>query len=305
LSRPVSEVIRRGFDNTVANWQLLLIRVAESAIVLAFVFVTVLAAIVPVIVSVVRGEGFEMDRPDRFLDLVIMLLTEHWLLIAYLLVLVSVLLTAILAIRSFVEGASTRIFLDGEAAAESSSRFAAFDVQRWFDGGKASWWPIFLIYNIVACFALLGALMPLLVILGALAIGGAGGAALGCVVVPILALGMVAFAIVIALWNQKAIVICVARGLGARASVKAGWREVMDDFPRHLGVAAIVGLIAFGAAMVLSVMSMGAGFGHRAGIALAFAPMQVAASFAQNAVTAIASTWFIACFVALTRDNRG
>ena len=258
----------------------------------------------PVVVSIVKSSRLDIEHPDRAAELMIALITEHGMLIAYLIVLGTVLLTLILAVRAFVEGGTTRILFDGDAAAETRGGFAAFDVQRWFDGGKSAWWPIFLIYNIIGCFAVLGALLPLVVVGALIAIGGTGSAIVGCIVVPILIIAIIVLAIVAALWNQKAIVICVARGLGAMAAVRAGWRELMDDFSRHLGVGALVALITFGAAAVLSIMSMGAGFGNRAGLALAFAPMQMIASFAQSAVSAAAGTWFIACFVALTGDNR-
>ena len=304
MRRSVSEVIRRGFDNTVANWPLLLIRLGESLVAMMIVFATILAAVVPVVVSIVQSSRLDVEHPDRMLELLTALITEHGMLIAYLVVLGTVLLTFILAVRAFVEGGTARILFDGEAAADTRGGFAAFDMQRWFDGGKSAWWPIFLIYNIVGCIAVLGALLPLVVVGALVAIGGTGSAIVGCIVVPILIIAMIVLAIIVALWNQKAIVICVARGLGAVASVRAGWREVMDDFSRHFGVAALIALITFAVAAGLSVMNIASGFGHRAGLALAFAPMQLISSFAQSALSAAAGTWFVACFVALTGDNR-
>ncbi|MEA2569973.1 MAG: hypothetical protein QOI24_1974 [Acidobacteriota bacterium] len=304
MKRPVSDVIRRGFSNTLANWQLLLIRVAESAVAFMIVIATLLAAVVPVVVTAFRGSGFDLEHPDRFLDSVIELITEHYLLIAWLVVLATLVLGLILAVRSFVEAGTARIFFDGEAAETTTGKFAAFDVQRWFDGGKQSWWPVFLIYNIVGCIALLVAIVPILLVAMVFTIGGTESTMLGCLVIPLVILSLVAMAIVAALWNQKAIVVCVARGLGGVAAVRAGWRELMDDFPRHLGVGVLIALLTFGAAMLLSLMSIGAGFSNHNGMATAFAPMQMIASFAQTSVSAIAGTWFIACFVALTSDNR-
>lgn len=304
MKRPVSDVIRRGFSNTLANWQLLLIRVAESAIVFTIVIAILLAAIVPVVVTALHGSGFDLQHPDRIFESIIELITEHWLLLSWLIVLATLVLGLILAVRSFVEAGTARIFFDGEAAEESRGSFAAFDTQRWFDGGKASWWPIFLIYNIVGLYALLGALLPVLVVAMIVMIGGAESMMIGCIVVPILCLAVIAMAVIVALWNQKAIVICVGRGLGALASVRAGWRELMDDFPRHLGVGALIAIITFGAAALLSMITIVGSLGHQSGLSMAFSPLRILESFAQTSVSAISGTWFIACIVALTSDNR-
>jgi hypothetical protein len=306
LKRPVSDVIRRGFSNTLANWQLLLIRIAESAIAFMIVIAILLAAIVPVVVTALRGSGsgFDLEHPDRILESIIELVTEHWLLLSWLVVLATLVLGLILAVRSFVEAGTARIFFDGEAAEATTGKFAVFDVQRWFDGGKESWWPIFLIYNIVGLYAILGALVPVLVMLMVVTIGGSGSIILGCIAVPLLVLAVIALAVIVALWNQKAIVICVGRGLGAVASVRAGWRELMDDFPRHLGVAALIAIITFGATALLSMITIVGSFGHQSGLSMAFSPLRIVESFAQTSVSAIAGTWFIACFVALTSDNR-
>ena len=304
MKRTFSEIIQRGFANTIANWPLLLIRIGESAVAFIIVIATLLAAVVPVIVTAVHGEGFDFEHPERFLDIVTGLITEHALLIAWLIILATLVLGLILAVRSFVEAGSVRIFFDGEAAEATTGKFNAFDVQRWFDGGRQSWWPVFLIYNIIGLYALLAALAPLLVGVMIFAIGGGTAAALGCVVGPLLILAIVAMAIIAALWNQKAITVCVDRGLGGFASVRAGWRALMDDFSRHLGVGVLIALISFGLAAMLSMMSIVSGFGHHAGVTMAFAPMQLLGSFAQTSVSAISGTWFIACFVALTADNR-
>jgi hypothetical protein len=304
LKRTVTDVIRRGFANTIANWPLLLIRIGESAVAFIIVIATLLAAVVPVIVTALHGSGFDFEHPDRFLDLVLELVTEHSLLIAWLVVLASLVLGLILAVRSFVEAGTARIFFDGEAAEATTGKFAAFDVQRWFDGGKQSWWPVFVIYNIIGLYALLAALVPVILVAMAFMVGGSGSAVLGCLVLPLVCLSLVAMAIIAALWNQKAIVVCVDRGLGGFAAVRAGWRELMDDFPRHLAVGLLIALISFGSAALLSVMSIAAGFGRNSGMTMAFAPMQMLGSFAQTSVSAIAGTWFIACFVALTSDNR-
>lgn len=297
-------MIRRGFDNMVANWPLLLIRLGESLVVMLVVFGTIFAAIVPVVVTIFRGSRVDFEHPDDVAQLVVHLITEHAMLIAYLVVLATLLLTLILAIRSFVEAGSARILFDGEAAMATRGSFAAFDMQRWFDGGKAAWWPVFLIYNIVGCIAILAAVVPLAIAGALFAIGGTETALVGCVVVPLMMIAILVITVVVALWNQKSIVVCVQRGLGAMASVRAGWHALMEDFSRHLGAGVLIVVITFGATLLLSVMSIVSGFGRHADVAMMFAPMQLVGSFAQSAVSAAASTWFIACFVALTVDNR-
>ena len=51
MKRTITEVLRRGFDSTVANWPVIVLRVVESLLFAAIVIAAVLAAVVPTVVA--------------------------------------------------------------------------------------------------------------------------------------------------------------------------------------------------------------------------------------------------------------
>lgn len=298
----VSDVIRRGFDNVLSNWQLLVIRIAESVLWLIILVMTFIAAAGPIVVTVIREAGLDREHPERIPEALALLFTEHWLLIAYLVVLAVVLLTVLTATHAFVEGGTVRVLLDTDAKGGG----AAFDGERWFTGGRTTWWRIFWIYSIVALAAGVVVLIPLIVLALVVNLGGSAAIALSCVFAPIAVFTLLATSIVAALWNQKSIIVCVDRDLGATESTRVAWAELKADFPRHLGVAAICVVAGFVVSIVVSSFTFGGVvLGHHTPLQFVFAPMQMVASVAHSAVSAFASIWFTACFAALRGDNRG
>src|SRR6185437_3436976 len=83
-----------------------------------------------------------------------------------------IVLAVLMAIHSFVEAGSARVFVDAErngaGVTRSRESFRAFNMDRWLQGGRASWWTVFWIYNIVWGVGGLILLIPLLLTLGAL-----------------------------------------------------------------------------------------------------------------------------------------
>src|SRR3989442_3794108 len=51
LKRSATEVLRRGFDSTLANWPLILIRIAEGIVFVGIVIAAVVAAVVSIAVA--------------------------------------------------------------------------------------------------------------------------------------------------------------------------------------------------------------------------------------------------------------
>jgi hypothetical protein len=51
LKRSVTEILRRGFESMLGNWQLMVIRVGESVLVVVLCFAAVIATIGPLLVS--------------------------------------------------------------------------------------------------------------------------------------------------------------------------------------------------------------------------------------------------------------
>ena len=51
MRRSATDVLRRGFDSTLANWPMILIRIAEGIVFVGIILVSIVAAIVPIAVS--------------------------------------------------------------------------------------------------------------------------------------------------------------------------------------------------------------------------------------------------------------
>ena len=72
-----------------------------------------------------------------------------------------------IAVHSFVVGGIVRVLVDAERSAPPSGpreRFRRFTVDRWVEGGRETWWPIFWIYNIAYGVAALIICVPMMLI---------------------------------------------------------------------------------------------------------------------------------------------
>jgi hypothetical protein len=304
LKRNPFDVIRRGFDNAVANWPVILLRIGEGMVMIAIVIGAVFAAVIPVIVAA-RLSHFDASSIDSASQFLAELILEHWLLLVYLFVLAFVILGVLIAVHSFVEAGSARVYVDGERA----PGFRAFAFERWWAGGRRGWWPVFWIYNFAWSVGGLVILVPPVITLAGMFLVSENGAriAIGCAGLAFTVLLLIPTAIVIGIWTQKAITICVARTVGAAEALRAARREIRLDFGRHLAVALIMIGISFVAASVGSGFNIPLSLGdHHRGFDLVpifFAPMQIMLSVVQSALSAAAGAWFLASFVALTEER--
>lgn len=304
MKRSAIDVIRRGFENALANWPLILIRIAEGVVFGVIVIGAIIAAVVPVLVTAGFSNDVDYRNPENVAVLIVGLFVEHWILVLYLFALFLLILGVLMAIHSFVEAGCARIYIDGERTAG----FKAFAADRWLRGGVGGWWAVFWIYNLawsVGALILLGPLV--LTMAGMLAVGGpAGRVAIGCAGLAVTLLLLVPTAILIGMWTQKAIVVCVARTLGAAEALRAARREIKLDFGRHLAVALVLMVIGFIAAMVISGVSFPFSLGqnrHAGFFPLLFAPVQIALTFVQSIASAAVHAWSLASFVALTEER--
>ena len=305
MKRNAFDVLRRGFDNAVANWQLVLIRIGEVIVLAGLVIGAVIAAVVPFVISAGLNK-FEVGNPDSAMELFATLLIEHWVLLVYLLLLATLILGVLIAVHSFVEAGSARVYIDGERVAG----FRAFTIDRWWHGGARHWWAVFWIYNLAWSVAGLVLLLPLaLTIAGMFAASEVGPrVAIGCVGLGLTFLILIPTAILVGMWTQKAIAIRVSRTIGAVESLRASRREIRLDFARHLGVWLLLVVISFVAAGVVSSLSfpfsLGSHMGRRVDIVpLFFGPMQITLTVLQNALSSAVGAWFLASFVALTEEK--
>lgn len=312
MKRSTTEVLRRGFDSTVANWPLIVIRIAEGVLFVAIVIGSIVAAIVPVAVAAGLSH-FEPSGDRQPAEVIAGMIVEHWMLILYILLIVSVLLLLLMAIHSFVEAGCAKVFVDaerqaGESAAANRDRFRAFTAERWMAGGRASWWSVFWIYNAAWGIGGLIILIPLLATLAFMLVVSDTGArvAIGCAGTVLSVLIMIPVGIIIAVWTQKAITVTVARPAGAGAALRLGWREIGSDAGRHIAVAVIIFAVSFGGAMLISMSTFPLTFArsHPPLVDLAFAPAQIGLSFLQSIFSSAVGLWFLASYVGLTEERR-
>jgi hypothetical protein len=131
--------------------------------------------------------------------------------------------------------------------------------------------------------------------------------AIGCAGLVLIVLLMIPIAILVGMWTQKAIAVCVARSLGAVDALRAARREIKLDFGRHFLVMLLLIVISFIAASIISGVSFPfslAGQSNRGSLApLLFAPVQIVLSILQTAASAAISSWSLASFVALTEER--
>lgn len=311
MKRNTTEVLRRGLHNVLANWPLIAIRIAESIFFLAVIVGSIIAAVVPIAVSAGLG-NFDWKNADNPAEAVAQFVLQQWPMILYVLIIASVVLLLLVGVHAFVDGGSANVFILADRGANNvpapdRRAFGTFSMQRWMEGGLGTWWRIFWIYNIAWGFGGLVMLVPLVAALAAMFAVSDSGArvAIGCGGIALSILVILPIAVFIALWTQKAIVVCVSRRTSANDSLREGWRAVREDFGRHAAVAFIVFVIAFGGGILISMLSAPMSFSqnHAPLSGLIFAPVQIASSLAQSIFSAAVGLWFLASYVALTEER--
>ncbi|MBV9493912.1 MAG: hypothetical protein JOZ54_06680 [Acidobacteria bacterium] len=310
MRRSVTELIRRGFDSALTNWQVILLRVGEMLLAGAIAIGLVIAILVPVLVSAGISH-IDWKDVDSVQEGLMAFLTANWWLLLWIFVAISIALLVFVALHSFVEAGAARIFLDadrraGDGVVAQRERFAAFSMERWLDGAKRGWWTVFWIYNIVWGIAGLILIAPLLVLLALMLVLGNATASivLGCLGL-VLAL-MLAFviAIVTNIVCVKAILDAGAYSLTAGDAVRRSWQEVRSDVGRHVAIMAILILVSFAVAGVFSTASMGFTFHKSMSLALFFAPVRIIIQIANTIVSSFIANWMFGSFAAMIMERR-
>jgi hypothetical protein len=306
LKRNISEVLRRGFDVTVANWPVVALRIAESIVLAGIVIVSILAAVLPAIVAAGLSKDDIVNSADPG-GAVISWMIGHLMLFVWMLALAFVVLGVLMILHAFVEGATAQIFVDAERAAKVRNDFHAFSIDRWLAGGMASWWRIFWIYNLAWSVGLAIVLVPLmLTIVGMLVVSDTTGRiVVGCAGLAMAVLVLIPIAIATSIWCTKAITICVARSLLAREALRLAWREIRADLGRHLAIALIVFVLSIALNSVVSGFSIPMTFSSHQipSMTLLFAPVRIIGGVIQGVISAAIGSFLIACFVSMTEER--
>jgi len=180
-------------------------------------------------------------------------------------------------------------------------------MNRLLAGGRASWWAIFWIYNIVWSIAGIVLLVPLTITLALMLVAGGNTARIGvgCVGLLVTFLILLPIGLLAAVWTQKAIAVCVSRNAGAAQAMRDTRHEIRLDLGRHATVAFIAIVVSVGGAALIGIVSTPLSLLHHGQPLLVFltAPVQIVVSFAQSIFSAAASAWFLASFVVLTEER--
>jgi len=314
LKRTASEILRRGFNNALANWQLILIRIAEGIVFLGIGIAAVFAAFVPLAVSIgLNVHDWSVDEAVDIPTVLLDVFARHWIVLVYMFLIASVVLLVIIAIHSFVDAGAALIYVDAERRtkalpAATRDDFRSFTGERWMKGGSSGWWTVFWIYNLGWGAGGLIMMIPLLVVAVAmLALRGSGPGAMlatGCTGGAVSLMFLILVAIVTNVWCEKAVVDCMASSLRAGAALRTAWREMRTDTGRHLGVAIVMMAIALGGSMFLSSFSWIGAVNHSAGFSVATLPLRFSASFANTIFSTAVGAWFLASFAALAVESR-
>lgn len=313
MKRGTFDVLRRGADNTIANWPLLLIRFGEMLLFGILSIVTVIIALVPILVSV----GVELSKLTTAEDLenAGLVLMGRWVLLVWLVVVFLLLTLLFLAVHAFVEAGSVRVYVDGERAAGPvvagpRARYRVFSMDRWMAGGKEGWWTIFWIYNLAWSAAALILLIPLLpTIAGMLLFREQPPAAVvtGCIGLLVTGLLLIVVGAVTGMWVNRAINEWAVRRAGARESLSFAWTALRADLGRHVLIFIAVLVVAMAGSSFFASFSLfaafGETFGHHHGIVnLATLPLRIVGSLLNAAFSGIVSAWYVAAYSALAAE---
>lgn len=289
--------VQRGAANVLANWQTVVLRLAESiatgAIVLALVFTMVMP--------------FMLTNSSNLKEVV----SDHLWAAFGVAVLVLMLIVFFILLSAFVAAGNARTLIDGELAASTETAlltppiggYRAFDLKRWLQAARSFMWPVAGIYVTVAVLTFL----LLLVLFGLFAVLGAVAGPLACCGAVILFPLAIVGAVFSAVLTAKAIIICVHRSATTSASLGEAWNLIMGEFGVHFWTACIIGVTTLVIAIVVGGVSgllNLAAPSKSAPFAMALAPLQIVIFVVQQAFGAAVSSWFAASMTALAEIRR-
>lgn len=315
MKRGIFDVLRRGLDSTIANWQVSLIRFLEAILFLAIGIGAVIVILLPIGVSLGLSAA-SINAPEE-IEQALVLLAGKWVLLLWVFLGISVMLLVFILIHAFVEAGCVRVLVDadrkaGPAIAGDRNRYRAFSMERWLAGAKDGWWTVFWIYNIIWGLACLILLIPLIPTIALMLIFGAqeGVAVLtGCLGLLLTMFLAVIVTIVAAIWCNRAIVDWAMRDSGAREATASASSEIRADLGRHVLAAIAIFVVAMAGSAFFASFSFFAGLGEAFGrsgqntLIVMMLPLRLAGSVLNSAFSAALGTWFAAAYAAIALDS--
>jgi hypothetical protein len=312
--RALFDVLRRAVDNTIANWPLILIRIGEMIVFGVLAVITVIAAFVPILISV----GVELTKLRDLEDLESAgyALMEKWPLLLWMVAAILVLMLIMVAVHAFVSAGCSRVNVDGERTAGASmtgprARFRAFSMQRWMAGAKDGWWTLFWVYNItwsIAGFLMLIPVVPTGAAVLLLRDQEGFAIAIGCIGLVVTVMLMFLVTIYTAMWVARSVNEWAAHGFGIRASLSAGRAAIRTDLGRHLLIFIAVVVVSLAGSSFFSSFSFFAALGeigsHRGPFEfdLFFMPLRLLGTLLNIAFSAVVSAWSMAAYASLAAE---
>lgn len=314
MRRGVIDTLRRGADNTFANWPLSLIRFSEVLLFGLIAVAAVIATVLPLLVSF--GIHLADVHTPEEVETAMLTLLDKWVMLLWVMLGVLVMLLVFMIIHSFVEAGCAFVFVDADRAAGPQTagprqRYKLFSVERWMAGAKEGWWEVFWIYNLAwgaAALVLLIPLIPIAALVFALHDKPAPAIAVGCVGLVLFMLFAIVVAVVTGMWTNRSIVQWAAQRGEIRQALSTGWRAIKTDLGRHLLVALAIFVIAMAGSSFFASFSMFAAFGDSVRGTAAFnmvtLPIRLVGSLLSSAFSAVIGSWYIASYAALAVENK-
>jgi len=308
MKRTVADVLRRGFQNALANWQLLFIHFAENVLLLMIILGAGLATILPIIFSIAWHPPSSFESAEDIRDFVL----SHIGVLLYVFAVVTVISLIAIAIHSFVVAGVARVLVDGNRRADSAltrDRFRSFRFEDWLDGGRREWIAVFWIYNFVYGLVGLIAIIPfcLIAVIEVFALFAemnVAAIAVGCIGIPIVLFLAIFSSVLASVWSRKAIIVCVEEQRGGTDAMRSGWRQARADMTRHFGVAFTLFVISVGGGGLISMVSLMfslPAMAHGGGIVLF--PVRILLSAVSAVFSSAMGLWSIAAFAALSEKS--
>jgi hypothetical protein len=314
MRRGVFDSLRRGLDNAVANWHLVVLRFVEAFFIAAITVAAALAILVPILVSIgIRVTN--ISTPEE-IESAMLLLLDKWVLLLWVFLGLCVLVMIYVAVHSFIEAGCARVAVDAERVAGPSaegarSRFRVFSMQRFLAGARDGWWPVFWIYNLawsVAGLILLIPLLPTIVVMllaretPAVAIG------TGCIGLVATFLLLIVVGVVTSMWTTRAIANWALDRTSASLALSTAWAAIKADLSRHLLIALAMIVIAMAGSSFFASFSFLASFGdslHRSAVFTVITiPLRLVGTILNWTFTAFVTSWYLAAYAAIAVERK-
>ncbi|HUR82851.1 MAG TPA: hypothetical protein VM733_18975 [Thermoanaerobaculia bacterium] len=314
MKRGVFDILRRGLDNALANWGLIVVRVIEMFVFVALTIASLLAMVVPILVSV-GIQISDIKSPDD-VESAMLALMDKWVLLIWVLAGFLVLMLLFVALHSLVTAGCARVLIDADRVAGAPvegprSRYHVFSTARWWEGAKRGWWAVFWIYNFawgVAGLILLVPLLPTLALTLIFREDPAIAITSGCIGLALSVMLMIIVGVVTGIWTNRAVADWAAEEMSASAALSGAWRAIKADAGRHVLIVLALIVVAIAGSSLFSMFSVFASLGegmHRTMTVNFFTmPLRLFGTVLNWIFSSFVANWMLAAFGALAVEAK-